>query len=130
VVLLDIVVHPDYATNGWIYISYASTEARGGNTKIIRAKLENESLTAIDLFTNADYLPRDNILALELLFDNAGYLYFSAGERCSLCESARSYETTEKNLPPNADGSIPKDNPFVGVANAKAIYTYVAIRKE
>jgi glucose/arabinose dehydrogenase len=41
--LLDIVLHPDYAKNGWIYITYASTEAgeEGGNTKLIK-KLENE----------------------------------------------------------------------------------------
>jgi glucose/arabinose dehydrogenase len=31
--LLDIVLHPDYATNGWIYISYASTEAQAETLK-------------------------------------------------------------------------------------------------
>jgi glucose/arabinose dehydrogenase len=30
--LLD-VTHPDYATNGWIYISYASTEAQAETLK-------------------------------------------------------------------------------------------------
>ena len=40
--LLDIVLHPDYAKNGWIYITYSSTEGegQGGNTKLIRTKLQ------------------------------------------------------------------------------------------
>ena len=39
--LLDITLHPDYAKNGWIYITYAAAEGEGdgGNTKLIRAKL-------------------------------------------------------------------------------------------
>jgi glucose/arabinose dehydrogenase len=39
--LLDIVLHPDYEKNGWIYISFSSqdVEGEGGNTKLIRAKL-------------------------------------------------------------------------------------------
>ena len=42
--LLDLALHPDYATNGWIYISYSAlnTESnkRIGNTAVMRAKLE------------------------------------------------------------------------------------------
>jgi glucose/arabinose dehydrogenase len=48
-------------------------------------------------------------------------LVFSAGRTwCSLCKSG----PDNGKIYHNADGSIPKDNPFVGVANAKAIYTY------
>ena len=53
--LLDVVPHPDYANNGWIYISYASEEGddKGGNTAIIRAKLNNNSLTDTQLLYKA-----------------------------------------------------------------------------
>jgi hypothetical protein len=62
-------LHPDYAKNGWIYITYASTEGggEGGNTKLIRAKLENESLVQIEsLYKCEEIQPRDSILVPEL----------------------------------------------------------------
>src|SRR6478609_2200405 len=46
--LLDIALHPNYAKNGWIYITYSNKEGVGSNTQLIRAKLENESLTQIE----------------------------------------------------------------------------------
>ncbi|HBY68537.1 MAG TPA: hypothetical protein DEG69_12805, partial [Flavobacteriaceae bacterium] len=48
--LLDIELHPNYSENGWIYITYASTEGEGdgGNTKLIRCKLEDNALTSIE----------------------------------------------------------------------------------
>jgi glucose/arabinose dehydrogenase len=52
--LLDINLHPDYKTNGWIYISYSSPKAAGeegdeggANTALIRAKLKDHALTDI-----------------------------------------------------------------------------------
>ena len=43
--LLDLELHPNYAKNGWIYISYASEEGneKGGHTAIMRAKLNGNS---------------------------------------------------------------------------------------
>src|SRR5947207_2460145 len=41
--LMDVAVHPDYATNGWIYLSYTEPKKdndRLGLTKIVRGKLK------------------------------------------------------------------------------------------
>src|SRR5690242_2922898 len=38
--LLDIILHPDYANNGWIYLSYAKPGEGGGATTIARTKLD------------------------------------------------------------------------------------------
>jgi hypothetical protein len=67
-------------------------------------------------------LPRDNILALELFFDNAGYLFFSAGEQDIRDNNEKIYRCWRHT----------KDNPFVGVANAKKLFipTEIAIHKE
>lgn len=46
--LLDITVHPKYKENGWIYIAYSSDNPIGSNTKIIRAKLQDEKLVTIE----------------------------------------------------------------------------------
>ena len=127
--LLDIVLHPDYTKNGWIYITYASTEGEGegGNTKLIRAKLENESLTQIQsLYKCEPNTTKGQHFGSRIVFDNEGYLYFSAGERGA--HFVNPQDITRDNgkiYRLKDDGSIPADNPFVGKAGAKeAIYSY------
>jgi glucose/arabinose dehydrogenase len=127
--LLDIVLHPDYDKNGWIYITYASTEGggEGGNTKLIRAKLENESLVQIEsLYKCEGNTTKGQHFGSRIVFDNEGYLYFSAGERGA--EFVNPQDITRDNgkiYRLHADGRIPADNPFVGKTGAKeAIYSY------
>ena len=127
--LLDIVLHPDYAKNGWIYITYSSTEGegQGGNTKLIRTKLLNGGLTQIEsLYKCEPNTTKGQHFGSRIVFDKEGYLYFSAGERGN--HFVNPQDITRDNgkiYRLNDDGSIPKDNPFVGQPNAKeAIYTY------
>ena len=44
--LLDIVLHPNYSKNGWLYFTYASSDGKekGGHTALMRAKLNDNSL--------------------------------------------------------------------------------------
>jgi glucose/arabinose dehydrogenase len=127
--LLDIVLHPDYAKNGWIYMTYASTEGEGegGNTKLIRAKLLDGALTQIEsLYKAGPNTTKGQHFGSRIVFDKEGFLYFSAGERGE--HFVNPQDITRDNgkiYRLNDDGSIPKDNPFVGQENAKeAIYTY------
>lgn len=127
--LLDIVLHPDYAKNGWIYMTYASTEGEGegGNTKLIRAKLLDGALTQIEsLYKAGPNTTKGQHFGSRIVFDKEGFLYFSAGERGN--HFVNPQDITRDNgkiYRLNDDGSIPKDNPFVGQENAKeAIYTY------
>ena len=127
--LLDIVLHPDYAKNGWIYITYASTEGEGdgGNTKLIRAKLQDGSLIQIEsLYKASPNTTKGQHFGSRIIFDKQGFLYFSAGERGN--HFVNPQDITRDNgkiYRLNADGSIPKDNPFVGKDGAKeAIYSY------
>ncbi len=127
--LLDIVLHPKYPENGWIYITYASTdgEGEGGNTKLIRAKLEGDSLTQIETLYKANpNSTKGQHFGSRIVFDNQGYLYFSIGERGSHFVNPQDItRDCGKIYRLNDDGSIPKDNPFVGQAGAKeAIYSY------
>jgi glucose/arabinose dehydrogenase len=127
--LLDIALHPDYAENGWIYITYSSTEGdgEGGNTKLIRAKLLGGALTQIEsLYKAGPNTTKGQHFGSRIVFDKKGFLYFSAGERGN--HFVNPQDITRDNgkiYRLNDDGSIPKDNPFVGQENAKeAIYTY------
>ncbi|SHF86668.1 Glucose/arabinose dehydrogenase, beta-propeller fold [Flavobacterium fluvii] len=127
--LLDIVLHPDYAKNGWIYITYSSDEGEGegGNTKLIRAKLLDGSLTQIEsLYKATPNTTKGQHFGSKIVFDNEGYLYFSVGERGNHFVNPQDITRDGgKIYRLNDDGSIPKDNPFVGKTGAKeAIYSF------
>lgn len=127
--LLDIALHPDYAKNGWIYMTYASSEGEGegGNTKLIRAKLQEGSLIQIEsLYKATPNTTKGQHFGSRIVFDNEGYLYFSIGERGNNKENPQDItRDCGKIYRLNDDGSIPKDNPFVGQQGAKeAIYTF------
>ena len=127
--LLDIALDPNYAQNNWIYITYAAEEGEGdgGNTKLIRTKLQDGSLTQIEsLYKASPNSNKGQHFGSRIVFDNEGYLYFSVGERGERIKNPQDItRDCGKIYRLNSDGSIPKDNPFVGQAGAKeAIYTY------
>ncbi|MCW5515799.1 PQQ-dependent sugar dehydrogenase [Muriicola sp. Z0-33] len=127
--LLDIELHPDYANNGWIYFSHSSEEGedKGGNTAIMRAKLEGNALTNNELLYKATpNTTKGQHFGSRLEFDNDGYLYFSIGDRGNrdvnpqdiTRDGGKIYRIMD-------DGTVPSDNPFVGQEGAKtAAYTY------
>ena len=127
--LMDIVLHPDFKENNWLYFSYASEDAgeKGGNTTISRAKLINNNLVDLEVLYKASPNTRKGQhFGGRLTFDNENYLYFSVGDRGN-----RDVYPQDINLDGgkiyriNDDGSIPSDNPFFNNPNAKkAIYSY------
>jgi glucose/arabinose dehydrogenase len=61
-----------------------------------------------------------------IVFDNEGYLYFSAGERGA--EFVNPQDITRDNgkiYRLHADGRIPADNPFVGKTGAKESHLFL-----
>ncbi|WP_026838958.1 PQQ-dependent sugar dehydrogenase [Gillisia sp. JM1] len=127
--LMDVILHPDYKNNGWIYISYASPEGDedGGNTAIMRAKLNgNELIQKEVLYKATPNTTKGKHFGSRIAFDKEGFLYFSAGERGE--RDINPQDITRDNgkiYRLNDDGSIPANNPFVDEPNAKkAIYSY------
>ncbi len=127
--LLDLELHPNYAQNGWIYISYASSEGdeKGGNTAIIRAKLKDNALADIEsLYKAVPNTTKGQHFGSRIQFDNDGYLYFSIGERGD--RDVNPQDITRdggKIYRLYDDGRVPEDNPFIGSSGAKtAIYSY------
>lgn len=124
--LLDIQPHPQYEENGWIYISYAKPVSGGAVTAMSRAKLENNNLVDIEeVFVTQPVLNSGHHFGSRIAFDNDGYLYITVGERGTKENSQDLSNHYGKVHRLNDDGSIPEDNPFVDVENAKAsIWTY------
>ncbi|MFO8148076.1 MAG: PQQ-dependent sugar dehydrogenase [Gillisia sp.] len=127
--LLDIILHPDYEKNGWIYMTYSSSEGEGdgGNTAVMRAKLDGTQFTNQEvLYKATPNTTKGQHFGSRMVFDSDGYLYFSIGDRGARDENPQDITRDGgKIYRINDDGSIPKDNPFVGESNAKeAIYSY------
>lgn len=127
--LMDVVLHPDYDTNGWIYFSYASDEGEGdgGHTAIARAKLDGNSLTEVEqLYKAIPNTTKGQHFGSRITFDNEGYLYFSIGERGE--RDVNPQDITRdggKVYRLYDDGRVPESNPFYDTPDAvKAIYSY------
>ena len=127
--LFDVILHPDYESNGWIYFSYASSDDKnsGGNTTIARAKIKDNSLIDLEvLYKATPNSTKGQHFGSRLVFDASGYLFFTIGDRGNRDEYPQDIaRDCGKVYRINADGTIPKDNPFVNEPNAKkAIYSY------
>ena len=127
--LMDIELHPNYAENGWIYLSYASEEGeeKGGNTAIARARLTGNQLTDLQLLYKAGpNTTRGQHFGSRIEFDDAGYLYFTIGERGQRDVNPQDLSRDGgKVYRLHDDGGIPQDNPFVNTEGAlPAIYTF------
>lgn len=131
--LLDIVLHPNYKENGWIYLSFASPKKdgetgddNGANTELIRAKLNGHTLTNIEHLYKAQPNVRANIhFGGRILFDGKGYVYLSLGERGQKEEAQNLAKAQGKIVRLHEDGKIPSDNPFVNQKNARPeIWSY------
>ncbi|WP_053992267.1 PQQ-dependent sugar dehydrogenase [Mangrovimonas sp. TPBH4] len=127
--LLDIQLHPNYQENDWIYLSYASSEGddQGGNTALMRAKLQGNGLVEHQLLYKATpNTTKGQHFGSRILFDTEGYLYLSIGERGNRDENPQDLSRDGGKMYRFHDnGSIPTDNPFIHTQNVKpAIYSY------
>jgi glucose/arabinose dehydrogenase len=124
--LFEIKLHPDYETNGWLYITYAAKGSNGGNTAVMRARLEGLNLVDKEIiFQAGPFRTGGNHFGGHLEFDRQGYLYLSVGERGDRSNAQTLSNQSGKILRLNDDGSIPPDNPYVNQNGAKPeIYTY------
>jgi len=123
--LMDVLVHPDYAHNGWIYLAYA-VEVPGGKTTVVdRARLAGTHLADRQrLFAAQPVIDNSNEFGSRLVLDK-GYLYVSLGQRNTPPQAQDLGSDLGKIIRLREDGTVPKDNPFVHRAGAlPEIWTY------
>ncbi|MCC5919791.1 MAG: PQQ-dependent sugar dehydrogenase [Cyclobacteriaceae bacterium] len=125
--LLDVVLHPDYDSNGWIYLSYAKPMEGGGNTTIVRGKLSegNAFVEQEEIFMATPGIRRGVHFGSRIAFDDSNYLFFTIGDRGTMENAQKLDNYFGKVHRIHDDGRIPNDNPFINEANAKkTIWTY------
>lgn len=124
--LMEIVRHPDYETNGWIYLSYSKPGNDGGGTTIARAKIDGNKLIELqELFSASPFSDSGVHFGSRIVFDGKGYMFFSSGERGKMENAQTLANHLGKILRLHDDGRVPTDNPFVNQKGAKPeIWSY------
>lgn len=124
--LLDICLHPDFARNRTLYLSYAAPMTGGGLTRLARARLGDDGLRELTPIFDATPATNSDIhFGSRIAFDRAGLLYLTSGERGDRPSSQRLDALTGKVIRLRDDGTVPRDNPFAGRPGARPeIFSY------
>ncbi len=130
--LLDVAVHPAYATNRWIYLAYSEPEKSDGKTvsltTIVRGRISDDlRWTDQQTIYRAPlkfYREANHHYGCRLVFHD-GYLFFGIGDRGSGDQAQSLAHPNGKIHRIHDDGRIPTDNPFVQNPDAlPSIWSY------
>ena len=131
-----IAIHPNFALNQFVYVSYPKRSERGITLAVARGRLSGSKLTDVQEIFVADAWETGGNLAGRIYFAKDGMLYVTVGDRDRLCCTGTEDNSLRmkaqaldnhvgKTLRLRDDGTVPPDNPFVGRAGAKPeIFTY------
>ncbi len=127
---LDLIAHPDYATNGWLYLAYTelADNRRASMTRIVRGRIRDGAwIDQQDIF-RADqklYYNDTSHYGCRFLFDRSGHLFFSLGDRGEAAAAQDLGSPLGKIHRVTDDGRVPPDNPFAGRPGALgSIWSY------
>lgn len=122
--LLDVAVGPDFARDRMIYWSYAEPRQGGNATSVARGRLSDDGARLEQVQVIFRALPAydgDKHFGSALAFAPDGTLFVTLGERSDKPMRPQAQQLDShmgKVVRINADGSVPRDNPFVGRAGA------------
>jgi glucose/arabinose dehydrogenase len=126
--LLDVVAHPQFATNRFIYLSFSKPvgENNAATTAVIRAKFEGDRLTDVREVFVAQTRGAPGHFGSRLAFDRNGFLFVTVGDRqvppagdlsAHPAQDVSNHHGTINRI--HDDGRVPSDNPFVGKEGAR-----------
>lgn len=121
----DIILHPDYARNGWIYLSYSEGPRERSTTVVDRYRLRDARLVDRQRIFTADAYSEDRFhYGGRMVFHN-GYLFLTVGDRHHQDRAQELDTHAGKIVRLRDDGTVPPDNPFVETKDAKGeIWSY------
>jgi glucose/arabinose dehydrogenase len=136
-ILHGVVVHPDFATNRLVYVSYMKGDEQRQTLGLSRGRLAGAKLVdAKEIFVADAWENARMAYTGRLEFGPDKTLYVSVGDRDRLCcgqQDDNSIRIRAQSLSDHVgkilrlkdDGTAPADNPFVGRPGAKPeIFTY------
>jgi glucose/arabinose dehydrogenase len=124
--LLEVLPHPKFAENQWLYLTYSKPGEQGNTTALARGKFDGRALTEVkDLFVADNWSKGGAHFGSKLAFGRDGMLYMTIGERNDRVRAQNTNIHGGKILRLREDGTVPPDNPFVGKEGYKPeIFTW------
>src|SRR5687767_30432 len=132
--LLGLALDPNFATNQLVYFSFSELQADGtNNTAVARGRfVDDPTAPRLDnvqvIFHQVPSLQSNAHFGGRLVFGRDGTLFITMGDRSAIpgrMQAQKMDSLIGKIARVNADGSIPKDNPFVGKAGVRPeIWSY------
>ena len=124
--LLDVVLHPDFTENRWVYFSFAEPGEGGVGTAVGRGRLNGMILDDVEIIFRLNLKTNSGFhFGSRLVFDREGKLFITLGDRGDKPRSQRLDDHAGSVIRLNDDGSVPADNPFVGRSTVlPEIYSY------
>jgi glucose/arabinose dehydrogenase len=125
--LLDVVLDPKFNENRTIYLSFAEAGEGGAGTAVARAQLGDGRLENVRvIYRQLPKVRGGAHFGSRIVFRRDGTMFITQGDRLSYREQVQDLQSLlGKVVRINSDGSIPKDNPFVGRSDARPeIWSY------
>ena len=134
--LLDVVLHPDFANNRLVYLSFSKPNADGSQatTAVVRGRLDGSRLADVqEVFEARAWSRGGNHFGSRIVFDRQGYMFVTVGDRGANPDPATVQQHPAQDISNNQgtvnrlhdDGRVPQDNPFVNRPGARPeIWSY------
>ena len=126
--LLDVELDPRFADNRFVYLSYAEPGANDtAGTAVARGRLAGNRLEDMEvIYRQHPKVKGENHFGSRLVFASDGTLFVTQGDRHEYRDQAQDLSSgLGKIVRLNPDGTVPRDNPFVGQAGARPeIWSY------
>ncbi len=118
--LFEVVPHPDFSENRWVYLTFAKPVGDTSTTAVARGRFENDRLAdVVEIF--AARSTGFGHYGGKLVFDDDGYMFLVVGDRQAPATGELGIHPAQDATNHNGvvmrlrdDGSTPDDNPFVG----------------
>ena len=113
--LMDVVLHPKFAENNLVYLSYSAGDNQGIGTEVARGTLRGNQLENVQvIFRMQPKLRNGYHFGSRLVFDRDGYLFITLGDRGEMERAQNPGDHNGSVIRLHDDGRVPKDNPFAG----------------
>lgn len=113
--MLDVEIHPDFARNRLVYLTYSKPGPRGATTALGRGRLEGTALVGFeDIFVAEAWARGGAHFGSRIVFDGQGRVFIGVGERGAMAEAQNTSNHQGTIVRLMDDGRVPADNPFVG----------------
>jgi glucose/arabinose dehydrogenase len=113
--MLDVELHPDFAQNRLVYLTYSKPGPDGATTALGRGRLEGPALVGFeDIFVGRAWSRAGQHFGSRIVFDRNGHVFIGIGDRGAMQEAQNTSNHQGTIIRLHDDGRVPADNPFVG----------------